>query len=263
MIRVPGYYGGKNPHQPTSKWIAGLLGPFEYGQMYVEPFAGMLGVLMTKPVSYCEIANDKNGFIASWWLAVRDYPEEFGHRVMFTPFSRKVYNDAVDKIREGPTGDVLEDGVNAYICILQSVTHGISPGRSGWAVKYTKGLYPLNNTHVHAMYERMKYVQLENRDAVEILDRVSDKDNALVYVDPPYRTADIGPYGMDAPDWGALEEVLKAQKGKVALSGYNDEWDILGWERSEKNVNANFHGDRRRVEVLWTNYSPRQQISLY
>ena len=45
--------------------------------------------------------------------------------------------------------------------------------------------------------------------------------------------------------------------GKVAISGYGDEWNKLGWYRYEKadsfsDIKTAVHS--KRVEVLWTNY---------
>lgn len=46
------------------------------------------------------------------------------------------------------------------------------------------------------------------------------------------------------------------QQGRVAVSGYGDEWDCLGWRRVEKEglVRRPNQTARKVVEVLWMNY---------
>lgn len=55
---------------------------------------------------------------------------------------------------------------------------------------------------------------------------------------------------------------LRGAKARVAVSGYGDEWDRLGWFRHERRsvVRVAVHGASapRRTEVLWTNYQDPQ-----
>ena len=52
--------------------------------------------------------------------------------------------------------------------------------------------------------------------------------------------------------------MLKAQRGKVAVSGYPGEWDHLDWQQTEREALAFGNGHAGEVEsrtkVLWTNY---------
>lgn len=88
----------------------------------------------------------------------------------------------------------------------------------------------------------------------------------LTYVDPPYANTvgTAGAYAHDV-DRGALGEVLRVQRGRVAISGYGDEWDHLGWERHERRTNTSLgdlHANTPRVEALWTNFRPTSQDRL-
>ena len=113
--------------------------------------------------------------------------------------------------------------------------------------------------------DRLRYVQLLNRPAESILERMVENDKAVIYADPPYSTADTTTYNVDAIDKPLLLELFAAQRGKVAISGYNDEWDTLGWERHEEATYTNAgdpdkpNRDYKRVEVLWTNYPAGSQ----
>ena len=121
------------------------------------------------------------------------------------------------------------------------------------------------------LYERIKHVQFLNRDALKILDRIKDDKDYLIYVDPPYEKTSTELYGQDNQvDHGALMDILKVQKGKVAVSGYGTSYDALGWERHEKKVRLKAGiiqkvnaSQPNRTEVLWTNYQPKKMPTLF
>lgn len=78
------YYGGKSPGRPLTAWIASKLPPWEYQRLYCEPFAGMLGVLLTRKPTRLEVVNDANERIINWWTVIRDRPDEFGRMLDWT-----------------------------------------------------------------------------------------------------------------------------------------------------------------------------------
>ena len=61
----------------------------------MEPFAGMLGVLLQKQKCKCEIVNDLDGLIYSFWKCVRDHPKEFYYKMENTPQCKQTFMDAV------------------------------------------------------------------------------------------------------------------------------------------------------------------------
>ena len=64
-------------------------------------------------------------------------------------------------------------------------------------------------------------------------------------------------------DRDALFAVLAGARARVAISGYGDEWDGLGWrkETREAQPHRNKAGGRR-VEALWMNYAPIGRLPL-
>jgi len=74
-LRAPfPWFGGKSLAAPLI-WRA-----FGNVPNYVEPFAGSLAVLLARPhAPKVETANDKDGFIANFWRATRDKPDEVAH----------------------------------------------------------------------------------------------------------------------------------------------------------------------------------------
>ena len=106
--------------------------------------------------------------------------------------------------------------------------------------------------------------------AVELLEQVVDKPNAVIYCDPPYPgTKAPGLHGQNLPKFNAEEmcSVLVDAKAMVAVSGLADSgYDLLGWHRSELAITNTLTftpGSSRRVEVLWTNYYPHVADRLF
>ena len=53
------WYGGKYPRNALTKWIVSQI-PYERKTLYVEPFCGMCGVLLSRQATATEIINDRN-----------------------------------------------------------------------------------------------------------------------------------------------------------------------------------------------------------
>lgn len=94
--------------------------------------------------------------------------------------------------------------------------------------------------------------------------------NVLIYADPPYiissRQGKRPQYRheMTDADHGELLEVLRAHKGPVILSGYDNSLynDALqGWRRDEATSLA--QTATRRREVLWMNFDPLEQQTIF
>ena len=266
------YYGGKsyNANQQTGPWIASLL-PSDLDVLYCEPFAGMLGVLLQRPKAKMELVNDINHRIVNWWRIIRGQPDSFAHLLDTTPMSRVEYQYAVENMDNNALSD-LERARLFHIVLQQGIAQGDGKqGMGGWRVGYkTQGSSSVGRwqgQRVHALSRRLRSVQLECRDALEVLERTTTLERAVIYCDPPYRDADASPYAFKNIDREELARLLMEQKGMVAISGYGDEWEHLGWHRHEKSTMR--HTMRylesvatQRTEVLWTNYQPAQQLLL-
>lgn len=262
------YHGGKWHH---AKWI---IPHMPAHRRYVEPFMGASSVLMRKPRSHAEIANDLDGSIVQLFQVLRDRGDELRTALQYTPFARAEYEEAWQ-----PSADPLE---NARRTIIRSFMgfgsaaatesrpngrimtgfRGVSD-RSGTTPAHDWANYP---TCMAAMIERLRGVVLDNRPALEVIERY-DADTALFYLDPPYvlsarsdTQADYRHEMTDA-DHESLAEVLKHVNGKVMLSGYHSPlYDRLyaGWPRVEKAAMAD--GARKRTEVLWMNFEPKGEL---
>ena len=268
------YYGGKNRKAAINSWINQLLGSSK-GKFYVEPFAGMLGVLMSRAPARNEIVNDTNSWVANWWAQVRDNPAELAHMVDSSPRSRQCFEESVDyqkaRMAENYQACTVEDAWRFFMVVTQSMHHGVQATKGNFAVTYgdMKPYHSWSEADIVKLSARMRHVQVEHCCAINLLGRIAGMKDALIYADPPYLTADTSPYGKWVLPKAEFCDVAASQQGRMVISGYNDEWDDLlerGWFRYELEVRSSMSAsacahagseDRRnrikRKEVCWMN----------
>lgn len=218
---------------------------------------------MNKPRSNIETVNDLDGNVVNLFEWIKKDPERLAHEIYFTPYARQIYDDAFASVPE----DSLGKAVNFYIRL--NMGHGFRTNgeKVGWKndVQGRERSYAsqdwcnLPEKIMHAA-ERLRGVQIENRLAVELIQRFN-YHNVLIYADPPY-VLDVR-HGrqyrceMDDADQNDLLDVLLEHKGPVLLSGYdnalyNDR--LRGWHREETTCYSQTH--RKTKEVLWMNFDP-------
>lgn len=233
---------------------------------YAEPFAGMCGILLQRAPATSEIVNDLDGNLANWWRCIRDAPDDFARRIEATPWCDRGFHEARALLAEPwdfAAAPDLDSGLAFHIQVAQSIRH--SPVGASFAVAVSVRR-SIPQPEVHRLAERLRGVQILNRDAVGLLERLAPERDAIIYVDPPYPSADTKPYAR-LPDYDGLRSALRAQQGRVAVSGYGAEWDCLGWpERREFSTQfVSMRGDapERRTEVVWLNFRPEGENRLF
>ena len=272
-LRSIGYYGGKSPFgtQGTGPWIASLL-PVEKNTCYLEVFFGMGGVLLNRPKVRNEIVNDLNSRLINWARVVRDHPQIFGWLVEHTPFSREEF-ETQRLLIDDPTLTPLYRALAYQVCLQQNIKQGDGeiPKRN-WKRQFSSAASPWKSDVVKKLSDRLRDVQIENDDALAILQRTEGLKDAVIYADPPYPESDTTAYLHSDIDVPAFIEAFKEQKGRVAISGYDgDGWEPLGWVRNEhpthrltlvrkgkKGKKTSSVKNSKRLELLWTNFQPAQ-----
>ena len=238
-----------------AEWIASFL-PHTPDSCYIEPFAGMAAVLLARPPVDIEILNDANWRIVNWWMTVIDESEEFGRLIDFMLFSRAEFRWAKANM-DNPDLTPLRRALAFHVAVEQGVVHS-DMASGGWGRKITPAVGSVARiwaAHIAAIAERLRDVPLEYQDACDLLERVKGCDYAVIYADPPYRTVDVSAYPINDLDIDRCVELLAAQRGAVGISGYGNEWDMLGWRRVERPaLRRQIKGNsENRMEVLWLN----------
>lgn len=264
------YFGGKASRvHGTGRWIAGLIGTGE--ECYAEVCGGMLGLMLQRLRAPKEIANDLDGLVFNWWCVVRDRYDELAELLEWTPdLCRQTLAEAFNEM----DSDCLIRRAWAFTVIngMSAAQAGFGPSGHNIALTYDTKVTPRRlavRTRLKVLAERMRYVQLECTDAVCLLERVARHPDSLAYVDPPYRSVSFSPY-RHSIDYGALIAACMAARGRIAVSGYADEYPELeeaGWSRHDLDVYTGAPSPDAlnrvpRVESLWMNFESAGQSRL-
>lgn len=248
-----------------AEWIVSLMPPHK---SYLEPFFGSGAVFFNKPRSRIETINDLDGEIVNLFRVVRETPEALERAVALTPYSRQEYDLAWERHKARDVTDPVELARLTLVRYWQ--THGsCSVYKSGWkndkagreyayAVKYWNQL----PEWIAAAVERLKEVQLEQTDAMELIRRFHHPD-VLIYADPPYllSTRKQKQYQVEMGGADQHKELLAAlldHPGPVILSGYESELyndTLQGWVKLHMSAQA--ENGAPRMETLWLNYEPQ------
>ena len=261
VLRGPSYFGGKSANGKVGRWVVSLL---PYRTMYAETHAGMLGVLLQRRPSKIELASDLDSRVVDFWRALRDEPDEMIRLLNLTELSRSSFVECLELVKSDGWHDLslARRGWSVAAVLLMSIRSSLDSDPSclrgeysstGWAGGYGSGLARLAD-RLPALADRIRHVRFSDYSALYLLERLAKNDDVVVYVDPPYAEANDRVYPVE--DLTDLSDVLRSQKGLVAVSGYGSEWDGLDWYRHELAAWSTAGTHRKRAtEVLWTNFS--------
>ena len=259
---------------PGSKWnVAGkLVSMMPPHHSYVEPFFGSGAVLFKKPPSDIETINDLDSDVTNLFKCIQQDSERLARLVLTTPFSREEY----DKQFAPNAGYATRYQRAAGFLVRCWQGHGFRTNgyKVGWKndVVGREKSYALWNWYrlpewIVDVAERLQSVQIENRPALEVMERF-DYEGVFMYLDPPYllNTRSGEQYKHEMSDTDHEEMLLKAleSKAKIMISGYASEMydDYLrGWSRLELKSCA--ENGRPRTEVVWMNYESDGQMDIF
>lgn len=259
------YYGGK---MGMADRIVELMPAH---RTYIEPFFGSGAVFFAKPPAACEIINDLDGGVVTFFKMLRERTEDLELVCRLTPHARAEYEAA----ELGEDLDELERARRFWVRVNQSFAK--TAGRqTGWSVTTARSQsVPMSIQNRIERFEacarRLRGVSIECCDAAGLVERLATAD-AFVYADPPYLAETRRGRDRQRPsdylhDMGTedehrrLAEVLRATPATVILSGYpsplydelyGDWWrlDLPVMVHSSNSVTA---ARGQRTEVLWSN----------
>lgn len=254
---------------PGSKWtlaneIINIMPPHD---TYLEPFFGSGAVFFNKPAAKIETINDIDSRIVNFFEVCRDQPNDLVHKILLTPHSREEYLKSYEV-----SDDAVEDARRLMVRCWQAIGAKTSD-KTGWRSIIDPNGPNVSNEwaivwkRIEDVAYRLKGVQIEQQDAIKLLKRYS-RPNVLTYVDPPYllqtRSKRMYQNEIDEDYHIELLTVLKEFKGKVILSGYESDMYnqyLKGWSKLHFQQSA--EAGASRTEVLWCNFEPSGQMSLF
>lgn len=258
---------------PGSKWniASQLVQLIPEHHTYVEPFFGSGAVLFNKQQSNIEMVNDLDSNVVNLFHCIQEDAQNLARMVMTTPFSREIYEVTYRNAYDND--DSYQKALKFLIQCWQGYGFRTDGSKVGWRndVQGRERAYALWNWYrlpewIIDIAERLRMVQIENRPALEVIERFN-YSNVFMYIDPPYmlhtRTGKQYNYEMTDSDHEELLKMLLQSKAKIMLSGYESDMynDYLaGWGKKQFSSYAE-HG-KPRTETVWINYMhDAQQMS--
>lgn len=261
---------------PGSKWnIAGqLVELIPPHRSYVEAFAGSLALLFNKPPSDIETVNDLDSDVTNLFKCIQKDADRLARVIAATPFSREVY-DSQFEVPEGTICiDAYERAAGFLIRCWQGHGFRTNGYKVGWKndVQGRESMYALWNWYrlpvwIMEIAERLRKVQIENRPALEVIERFN-YSNVFMYLDPPYvlgtRSGKQYRYEMSDTEHEDMLKLILKSNAKIMISGYQSDLYneyLSSWHKEYFQSCAEHSGTRQ--EVVWMNYEHNIQMSIY
>jgi len=273
------WYGGKGNMREN------LLPLLPLAHLYCEAYGGAASLMTARKPAPVEVYNDLNGDLVNLFRALQS-PRRFRvlkRRLFFTPYSRQEFAEALRVLAEETDED---ECAWAFFTAQNQGFGGLATTVGNWGRVFVsnRGMAKTSSQwlgrlgHLDAWHRRFMRVQIDQRDALDVL-RYWDSPDLLFYLDPPYMAesrakGNTKKYAHEADDahHAALLDLLPSLRGAVVLSGYDAplyrRLDDLGWERCEfktvchaagRTRNSGLRGEGAalalvpRIEVVWRN----------
>ena len=259
-----GYFGSKH------KLALQLCENLPPHSCWVEAFCGSAALTLAKKPAPIEVINDIDNEIVNLFSQLRSNYEELSRQIALTPYAHQELVNA--RVKNADDTD-LERARKFLIQSMMAINGIFGEERGGFS---SSDSYSRNHTEARVnrwnnlperlskVVERLKNVRVENRDAVDLLEKYIDRPATLVYLDPPYLGDRTNGYNIDANDEGFHKKLLEmANKANcmIFISGYENKLykSMLsskhGWQKktikaTTKDSTGNSHD---RTEIVWMN----------
>lgn len=251
--------------------LGDLLPLIPHSKTYVEPFGGGASVLLNRTKMPVEVYNDLDGALVNLFQVVRDDQlfAQFAHKLDWVLYSKEDFVQAVNH-HDDDDLDSVTRAVLFYTMLNQSISGKRLASAGDWARGRLDNLadrFRLRQEKLGAVHARLRGVQIECRDALDILQEWDGPDTVF-YCDPPYVLDTRSKRKYYAVEPGdeyhvQLVDVLLQVRGMVVLSGYDhavytrlrdNGWttDLYGASAVMEVVKAN-KAKKGRTEIVYRN----------
>ena len=259
-----GYFGSKN------RLALELCKNLPPHNCWVEAFCGSAALTLAKPPAPIEVINDIDNEIINLFAQLRSNHKKLYRQIELTPYASQ---ELVNARIKNPKDSDLERARKFLVQSMMAVNGVFGEERGGFS---SSDSYSRNNREARVnrwnnlperlakVVKRLKNVRLENRNAVDLLEKYVDRPATLIYLDPPYLGERTNGYNIDANDEDfhrALLELANKANCMIFISGYeNGLYKALltskkGWYKKAittetKDSTGKSHP---RTEVVWMN----------
>lgn len=204
------YLGGKSRLAPV------IVKEIKPHICYCEPFCGGCWVLFEKEPSKCEVINDIDSELVTFWRVIQNHIEEFFKYYKHAVVSREIFD--LENRRDPDTLTDIQRATRYFY--LQKLGFGGKTHDRTFGTGATRpgslNLFTLEDTLLE-IHWRLARVTIEHLKALECIRRY-DRDKTFFYIDPPYY--DTAGYGtpFEHEDYVVLAERLGEIDAKFLLS---------------------------------------------
>lgn len=232
-----------------------IISLFPSHHRYIEPFCGTAAVLLQKQPCPIEIINDIHSELFNLYKVIIFNYEPFKEKVKWFMNHEQLFHYFRDLQTDEPLMRALKFYYLSKFGFVQSQKN--IPHFQLSKIKATRAV---NMANLDLFRERMKRVQIVNRDYKDFIPYV-DHEEALYYLDPPYYQKGniLYKFSFKHEDHEILSEILQGLKGKFVLS-YNDCEEVralYSWAKI-RNLKIQYsmmvNGCEHTNELLITNY---------
>jgi len=264
----------------AARYIVPLLGPHH---AYWEPFCGGAAVFLAKPPTRIEVLNDLHGDLTNLIRTIAD-PKlslRLYRRLRDTMFCEALHTEAQESLQGARAP--LDRAYFYFIKVWMSWGGVAGTTRAGFkmSIRYTnKGGHQAARfrsavASISAWKRRLRHATILNQDAFELIARIDDAPETVIYVDPPYLEKRLKyEHDLLALDHIRLAQALhKFKRTRIVLSYYDHaalrdlypDWTCHKIEVTKALAQmARRESERQRVvEVLLVNKSCGGQLDLF
>lgn len=196
---------------------------------YWEPFCGSMAVLLAKEPASMETVNDLHGDLINLARVIQhraDGPILYRRlrRVVSSPIAQA---DATELLGQG---DPVDRAFNYFVhaWLSRNGVAGTTKNNANFCRRYTAGggspskRFESTVQSIPAWRRRLRNVQILNDDGIDLIGKIQDAPDSVIYVDPPYLSK--GAKYLHDFDWLAHRRLAAAvkrfQKARVVISYY-------------------------------------------
>jgi DNA adenine methylase len=189
------WFGGKRTMAPA---IVEEIGEHH---SYWEPFCGSMAVLLAKPPSRTEVANDLHGDLINLARVIQSptLGPKLYRALRRVLCSEALFRDALLSVRidevPDPAGRLDWHRAYQYFIVSWQGMNGVA-GTSTFSTNFARRFSSLGGDpavrwtgavrSIPAWRKRLERVQVLSADGIELCEKIEDREGTVIYADPPY-----------------------------------------------------------------------------